>query len=228
MGRATLLLAFAAAAFAAEAPPPRGAAPPPLATRAAARFEEMVAGGRKDQSELTALLDELATLRSSYDWERDAGKAEAKRDELRARIGALTADLGERVSGLADALRRFTDEHGLETLERLADERSAGSPDLFSIIKAQTFHAQAPIFLARVQNELRLEEDAWRRFQMLEGERRRYRRTLWVFGLLFLAGMGAAAFYVRAAKRRRRGPPTTTNPGLKGHRKGDIIDLKPE
>lgn len=219
MGGTTLLLLTLAL-------PAGGAAPPPEATRAAARFEELVAAGRKEQSGLTPLLDELSTLSRSYDWEPDAEKAAAKRAELRARIAprleGLSASLGE----LSAVMRRFADEHGLETIERLSDERTTGSSDIVSIMRAQTFHQQGLTFVSRVQWDLRAEEDAWRRYRLLDGERKRFRRTLWGVSLAFLTALAALAYLARTLMRRRRPPPTTGRGG--GHRRGDIIDLRPE
>lgn len=227
MGRTTLFLLTLAASVAAAAPPPRGAVPPPGATRAAARFEELVAAGRKDQSELTKLLDELATLSQSYDWESDAARAEAKRNDLRGRIKPRIDGMTGSLASLQTAMRRFADEHGLETLERLADETTQGSPDIFSIMRAQTFHAQGVAFLTQVQRDLSREEDAWRRFRLMESERVRFRHIIWGLTLAFLAALAGLAYAFRlASSRRRRGPPPT-NPG-RPHRKGDIIDLRPE
>lgn len=219
MGRTTLLLLTLAASFAA-------AAPPPGATRAAARFEELVAAGKKDQSELTKLLDELATLSQSYDWESDAARAEAKRNDLRARIKPHIDGMTDSLANLQTAMRRFADEHGLETLERLADDTTQGSPDIFSMMRAQTFHTQGIAFLTQVQRDLSREEDGWRRFRLMEAERRRFRHILWGLSLAFLAALVALAYAFRMASSRRRRPPPTT-PG-RPHRKGDIIDLRPE
>lgn len=219
MGRATLLLLTLAASGA-------SAAAPTTATRAAARFEELVAAGKKDQSELTKLLDELATLSQSYDWESDAARAEARRDDLRLRIKPRIDGMTESLASLQTAMRRFADEHGLETLERLADETTQGSPDIFSMMRAQTFHAQGLAFLTQVQRDLSREEDGWRRFRLMESERRRFRHILWGLSLAFLAALAGLAYAFRIASRRRRGPPPST-PG-RPHRKGDIIDLRPE
>lgn len=219
MGRTTLLLLTLAVSGAASAAPP-------AATRAAARFEELVAAGRKDQSELTKLLDELATLSQSYDWETDAARAEAKRTELRGRIKPHLDGLNESLASLQTAMRRFADEHGLETLERLADDTTQGSPDIVSMMRAQNFSAQGAAFLSQIQRDLSREEDSWRRFRLMESERRRFRHILWGLSLTFLAALAGMAYAFRIASRRRRGPPST-NPG-RPHRKGDIIDLRPE
>lgn len=218
MGRTTLLLLLTLAA------PVRSQTPPSVGPLAVARLTELVDGGRKEQSGLSAELDELRLLASSYEWERDFDAAEAKRAELRGRIEAHGKGLGERLSELSAVLRRHADEHGLETLERLSDARTQGSADITALIRAQTFHQQGLVFAARIDGELRLEEDAWRRFRLLETERRRFTRLIWGLALVFLAALAAVVYVLRGG--RRRPPPST--PGLRGHRKGDVIDLRPE
>lgn len=219
MGRTTLLLLLTLAA-----PAPRAQTPTAMGPRAVERLTEAVDSGRKEQAALSAELDELRLLASSYEWERDFGAAEAKRAELRGRVEAHGKGLGDRLSGLSAALRRHADEHGLETLERLSDARTQGSADITALIRAQTFHQQGLAFAARVDGELRLEEDAWRRFRLLESERRRFTRLIWGLALVFLAALAAVVYVLRGG--RRRPPPTT--PNLRGHRKGDVIDLRPE
>lgn len=219
MGRTALVLLLTLAAPALRAQTPSSVGP-----RAVARLTELVDGGRKEQSDLSAELDELRLLSSSYEWESDFSAAEAKRAELRGRIEAHAKALGARLTGLSDALRRHADEHGLETLERLSDARTQGSADITALIRAQSFHQQGLAFAARVDGELRLEEDAWRRFRLLESERRRFTRLIWGLALVFLAALTAVVYVLRGG--RRRPPPST--PGLRGHRKGDVIDLRPE
>lgn len=222
MGRATLLVILAAASL--------EAAPPPGATKAAARFEELVAGGRREQAELAPLVDELRTLTRSYDWEVDASRAEEKRARLRAQIAPRKEALQGQLDALSATLRRFADEHGLETLERLTDERTQGSSDIVSIMRAQTFLQGAITFAHGLEGELRMEEEAWRRFNLVERERRRFRRILWSLTAAFLASLAAIAYAARIYLQKRRPPPPTTRghkPG-RGGRHGEIIDLRPE
>jgi hypothetical protein len=216
MGRTTLLLLTLAA------PALRAQTPPAMGPRAVARLTELVEEGRKEQAGLSAALDELRLLSQSYEWESDFDAAEAKRAELRGRVGKGGEALAARLTGLSEALRRHADEHGLETLERLSDARTQGSADITALIRAQTFQQQWLAFAARVDGELRLEEDAWRRFRLLEAERRRFSRLIWGLALVFLAALAAVVYFLRGG--RRRPPP----PNLRGHRKGDVIDLRPE
>lgn len=221
MGRATLLLILAAAAL--------QAAPPPGATKAAARFEELVAGGRKEQAELAPLVDELRTLARSYDWEVDAARAEEKRARLRSQIAPRKEALQGHLDALSATLRRFADEHGLETLERLTDERTQGSSDIVSIMRAQTFLQGSLAFAHSLEGELRMEEEAWRRYNLVERERRRFRRILWSLTAAFLAALAAIAYAVRIYLQKRRPPPPTSRPKPgRGGRHGEIIDLRPE
>lgn len=222
MGRATLLLILAAAAL--------EAAPPPGVTKAAARCEELIADGRKEQSELAPLVDELRTLARSYDWERDAAAAQEKRARLRAQIAPRREALDGHLAALSATLRRFADEHGLETLERLTDERTQGSSDIVSLMRAQTFLQGALSFSHALEGELRMEDDAWRRFNLIERERRRFRRILWSLTAAFLAALTAIVYAVRIVLQKRRSsqPPTRRPKPTRGGRDGDIIDLRPE
>lgn len=213
MGRTALLLLSLAAS----------AASPPPASRAAARFDELVAAGRREQSEMAPLLDELSVLARSYEWERDAAKVEGRRAELRARLGARLEAFNAARAELGAAMRRFGDEHGLETFERLADDSTRGSPDIVSIMRAQIFAQQSVSFAARAEADLRAEEEAWRRFGHLDAERRSYRRLIWGLSLVFLAALAAVLYAARDQLRRRR-PPPSGGP----HRRGDVIDVTPE
>lgn len=212
-GAALLLLSLAASA-----------ASPPPASRAAARFDELVAAGRREQTEVSALLDELSVLARSYEWESDAAKAAARRADLRGRLTARLDAFNAARGAISESLRKFGDEHGLETFERLADDSTRGSPDIVSIMRAQTFHQQSVSFATRAESDLRGEEEAWRRFETMDAERRSFKRILWTLFALFVAALGGVLYAFRDALRRRRPPP----PSGGSHRRGDVIDVRPE
>ncbi|MBI3296816.1 MAG: hypothetical protein HYZ75_01535 [Elusimicrobia bacterium] len=208
MGRATILglLSWAAAAGA-DAPP---TAPP-------AALDATVAEGRRTQSELTRLLDQLESLRRGYSWEKDGDRAGKRREELRAAITARAADMRGHHDAATRSLGRYAEEHGLQALEAFSNGMSKESPPhLIAAMRAQTFTHQATLFLRGIDDQLRREELDWSAFKNLDRERDSFRRTIWTLSLALLAVLAGVAYAAAAAlaRRRRRGK--------------EIINIRPE
>ncbi|MBI2362839.1 MAG: hypothetical protein HYV15_05595 [Elusimicrobia bacterium] len=195
MGRATLLALSAAAALAAgpEAAP--------------GRFDALVDAGRARQAVLAPLFDELEALRRSYAWERDEARAEARREDIRGRLTPELKFLDATAASLEGEVRRFTSEHGLETLNLLASGLGDAPPEVKSAMRGQTFMYQARTTVRSGLDLLNAEEREWAAFRTVAAERRFSRRVVTALVAVILL---VAAFAIRLAAvlRRRRNERT--------------------
>lgn len=210
MGRTTLLGLLTLAAVGAAGAP----ASPTASTDYG--FDHGLIEGRRAHSELIRLLDELEALRRSYRWERDARHAQARRDDIRARITPALQALSDSQESLNKSLKLYAEEQGLQTLELMAAGNKEASPTLVSAMRAQTFSSQVSPFVRGVNDQLFREEGDWAVFEGQVRERRSLRRMIWILSLVLLAVLGALAYAGYAALRRRR------------RRRRDIITIRPE
>ena len=211
MGRTALLGLLTLAAGGASGAP---AAQPALS--AGSGFEPGLSEGRRAQSELVRLFDELEVLRRSYRWERDYRRTRARRDDIRSRIAPALKVLAGSHQAVTQSMHRYAEEHGLQALESMAAGNKEASPGLVEAMRAQTFSAQSSLFLRGAQDQLLREEGDWAVFEGQAEERRSFRRIVWGLSLALLAVLGAVAFAAAAALRRRR------------RRGRDIITVRPE
>ncbi|MBI5596670.1 MAG: hypothetical protein HY928_11320 [Elusimicrobia bacterium] len=195
MGRATLLALAAAAAL--------GAAP----QAAVPRTDALVEAGRARQNALAPLFDELEALRRSYSWERDESRAAARREDLRARLVPELKFLDATAAALEGEVRRFTSEHGLETLNLLASGLGDAPPEVKSAMRGQTFMYQARTTVRTGMDLLNAEEREWSAFQAVASERRFSRRVVTALVVVIVL---VAAFAIRLSVvlRRRRNERT--------------------
>ena len=195
MGRATLVALAAACALAGSA-------------AAGAGLDSLVDAGRAHEANLTPLYDELEALRRSYAWERDAARAGARRDALRARLAPELQGLSESAAAVEEQVARFASDHGIETLSLMASGKGEASPAVKSALRAQTFLQQARTTVRSGTDLLHAEEREWKAFSALAAERRLRRRLLAGLGAfaLLLAAFGARLALVLRRRRNERIP----------------------
>ncbi len=210
MGRTALaaLLSLAAAS-------PGAAGSAASAEEAGARFERQVAEGRRTQAAIAPLLDELSAARRAYDWERDGARAKSRRDAVRGKLAPLIKDLARQQEEIAAELGRYSEAHGLEAIERIADSRRETPPEYLAAMSAHTFENNARNLVSGAEGEMRWEESAYAKFAAVSQERRRSDRLVTflslALGAAFIIALGALLALrgrrLRQARQRRSSGP---------------------